>query len=284
MAMLQSSWVRAGAWSGFFAAVLAGWALLFGMAANFAALAPLSALGPGMAALAPLFPETSAGGALPAFIDAICSAGASPGESGPLSLSGMWALMALAMMMPTAVPLFRSYGDLVIGNPTRIPAVGLLGLLAGFAVVWLGFAGLAGLVQWGLSQADILTAGGILRHSWLTALLLALAGLYQFSSLKAACLSRCRAPLMFFLSNWRDGLSGAFLMGLQQGLFCLGCCWALMALAFVGGTMNLIWMGAAMLLMILEKLPFLGRHITAPLGLALMAASILVALFSFSNT
>ena len=195
----------------------------------------------------------------------------------------MWALMVLAMMMPTAVPLFRSYSDLSVGNPDRIPPVGLLGLAVGFCAAWLGFAAVGGLVHWALSLNGFLSDAGILQQSWLAALLLALAGLYQFSNLKAACLSRCRAPLMFFLSNWRDGVAGAFRMGLHQGVFCLGCCWALMALAFVGGTMNLLWMGGAMVLMTLEKLPFLGRYVTQPLGVALLTASILVSLTSFSN-
>ena len=83
--------------------------------------------------------------------------------------------------------------------------------------------------------------------------------------------------MTFLLANWRNGLGGALRMGLKQGVACLGCCWALMALAFVGGTMNLVWMGAAMLIMTVEKLPAVGRYVTAPLGAALVAGALAVA-------
>ena len=111
-----------------------------------------------------------------------------------------------------------------------------------------------------------------------TAALLAGAGLYQFSALKDACLAKCRMPLTYFMGHWRPGTAGALRMGLSLGLACFGCCWALMALAFVGGTMNLYWMGLATLFMIFEKLPDLGRHLQRPAGGALIAAAIAVLL------
>ena len=94
-----------------------------------------------------------------------------------------------------------------------------------------------------------------------------LAGAYQFSPLKAACLAKCRAPLGFFMQHWDEG---AWRNGLRLGLVCLGCCWALMALAFVGGVMNLAFMGLATAIMVIEKLPDLGRWLTRPLGGLLM--------------
>jgi len=106
--------------------------------------------------------------------------------------------------------------------------------------------------------------------------LLLLAGLYQFSPMKAACLARCRSPLAFFLSEWRGGMTGALHMGLKHGLDCLGCCWALMLLAFVGGTMNLIWMALATVLMTLEKLPSFGRPLTKPVGALLIFCAVYV--------
>lgn len=270
-------WGRARRWAGFFALVLGGWAALFAMTADFAARAPVSLLGPGMGLLAPVFDSASWGGMLPLAFDAICYAGPSSSDAAPIALFGMWLLMALAMMAPTAAPMLRTYGDLAAGNPRRVSPTGFWGLLAGFSVVWIGFAAFAALAQSASAWMGVVTVGGLLRSSWLAAALLASAGLYQFSRLKAACLSRCRSPMAFFLSHWREGVSGALHMGLRQGAACLGCCWALMALGFVGGTMNLVWMGGAMVLMTIEKLPTFGRYVTAPLGAALLASAAVVA-------
>ena len=271
------SWGATGRWGGFFAVVLCAWASLFAMSADFAAQAPLSLLGSGMELFAPMFPDGLSGGLLSLTIDAICFAGPKPGDAPPIVLVGMWSLMALAMMAPTATPMLRTYSNLAAGNPGRISSEGFWALLIGFCLVWLGFAILAAAAQWALARVGALSVGGLLRSNWLAAALLAAAGLYQFSALKAACLSRCRSPLAFFLSNWKAGITGALRMGLRQGVDCLGCCWALMALAFVGGTMNLVWMGAAMVLMTIEKLPTFGRYVTAPLGAALVASAAVVA-------
>jgi len=268
---------KAANWIGFFAVVLASWAALFAMSADFAGRAPVSLLGPGMALLAPVFPDVPGSGVLPSAFDAICFAGPSSGEAPFLVLFSMWSLMALAMMAPTAAPMLRTYGDLAAGNPDRIVPAEFWGLLAGFCLVWIGFAVVATLAHSASAWWGGMTVGGLLRSDWLAATLLAAAGLYQFSSIKAACLSRCRSPMAFFLSNWREGVGGALRMGSQQGLACLGCCWALMALAFVGGTMNLVWMGAAMVLMTVEKLPTFGRYITAPVGAVLIASAMVVA-------
>jgi predicted metal-binding membrane protein len=159
------------------------------MSAEFAARAPVSLLGPGMGFLAPLYAGPSGVGTLPWVLEALCFAGPSAGEAAPLALAGMWALMALAMMAPTAAPLLRTYGDLAAGNPGRVPPAGLWGLLTGFCAVWIGFAALAALAQWAAAAAGLMTVGGLLGSDWLAAALLALAGLYQFSALKAACLS-----------------------------------------------------------------------------------------------
>ena len=205
--LLESSWRTAGFWTAFFALVLIGWAALFAMSADFAARAPVSLLGPGMALLAPFYSASSGAAVLPFGLEALCLSGPSPGDAAPLALFGMWALMALAMMAPTAVPLLRTYGDLVVGNPERVSPAGFWALLAGFCLVWVGFAVIAALAQSLSSSAGLMTVGGLLGSDWLVAALLALAGLYQFSTLKAACLSRCRSPMAFFLSHWREGLA-----------------------------------------------------------------------------
>lgn len=200
-----------------------------------------------------------------AFIEAICSV--TPDEAGYFTAALMWLLMSAAMMAPTAFPAFTTYDDLP-GTETQ----GLAKLLLGYLTVWAGFAFAAAALQVALGNAGLIGTLGESRSVWLTALLFAAAGVYQFSALKEACLSRCRRPLTFFMAHWDEG---AFRNGLRLGADCLGCCWALMLLAFVGGTMNLVFMGLAMVLMTLEKLPELGTHITKPLGVGLIGLAIL---------
>ncbi len=182
----------------------------------------------------------------------------------------MWALMSAAMMAPTALPAFATYDDLGRSTQTRFGA-----LVAGYLCVWLGFSVLAGALQMGLFGAGLVSAFGDSLSVWLSAGLLMLAGLYQFSPVKEACLSKCRAPLTFFMAHWDEG---PLRNGLRLGLVCLGCCWALMLLAFVGGVMNLAFMGLATLIMVIEKLPQYGRILTRPLGLVLILSGITLAL------
>ena len=237
------------AWLGFFAIVGAAWVALYLMGGTFDA----------------------ADGPRRYGVDAwrdLCSV--SVGEAGWPTLMAMWSLMTVAMMLPSAFPMLRTYADLVHAG---VAAAGLAGLAVGYLVVWQVFAAAAAWAQIGLAAAGLLTPAGESLSHGLDALLLGVAGLYQWSALKHACASRCRAPLMFFMQHWRGGVGGAFVMGVRQGLDCLLCCVALMALAFVGGVMNLAWMGAALLLMTLEKLPRLGERVTRPLGIVLLVMS-----------
>ncbi len=208
------------------------------------------------------------------FWQAICRV--EPGLAGAPSIFLMWALMSVAMMAPTAVPTFATWDDLVQSG--KAPGFALL--LAGFLLVWVGFAVLATLAQIALATAGLVNPIGESIHAALNAALLAAAGLYQFSALKAACLAKCRHPLTFFMQHWQ---SGPWRMGLRLGAVCLGCCWALMMLAFVGGTMNLLWMGGAMVLMTLEKLPSIGAVLTRPLGYGLLAVSAAVVIFNLGG-
>ena len=182
----------------------------------------------------------------------------------------MWALMAAAMMAPTALPAFATYEDLGRSTDVRFGA-----LVAGYLAVWLGFSVLAGGLQMVLFSAGLVSAFGDSLSVWLSAGLLMVAGLYQFSPVKEACLSKCRAPLTFFMAHWDEG---PLKNGVRLGLVCLGCCWALMLLAFVGGVMNIAFMGLATLIMVIEKLPSFGRLLTRPLGVVLIAGAIFVAL------
>jgi predicted metal-binding membrane protein len=195
------------------------------------------------------------------FLAGLCRV--TPDAAGFARVTLMWALMSAAMMAPTALPAFTTYDDL----PTR----GRFGtLVAGYLAVWLGFSVLAAGLQIVLFRADLVSAFGDSRSAWLSAGLLAVAGGYQFSPLKDACLSRCRAPLTFFFQHWDEG---PWRNGLRLGLVCLGCCWALMLLAFVGGVMSLAFMGVATLIMLTEKLPQAGQVMTRPLGIGLLAAA-----------
>lgn len=199
------------------------------------------------------------------FWAALCAV--SPDMAGYGKLVLMWGLMSAAMMAPTFLPALATYEEL----PNTLPS-GLWQLLAGYLIVWSGFSTLAAALQLGLFANGFVTPLGESVSPWLTSALLITAGLYQFSRFKEACLAKCRMPLTFFMERWEDSRWNALKMGWQLGVLCLGCCWALMLLGFVGGTMNILWMGAATLLMTFEKLPDLGRYITKPLGLVLVAA------------
>jgi predicted metal-binding membrane protein len=120
------------------------------------------------------------------------------------------------------------------------------------------------------------------NSAWLTFALLVIAGVYQFSPLKRTCLARCRSPIAFLVGEWRPGAAGAFVMGARHGIFCIGCCWALMALLFVGGAMNLAWVAALAVAVALEKLVPSGERISMALGALLLAAGV-VNLWSLIN-
>lgn len=195
---------------------------------------------------------------------------ATPDISGFPNLFLMWSLMSAAMMLPTALPSFATYEDL--GHSSEIS---FGSLIAGYLLVWLGFAALAAGLQIGLMRFELLDGIGTSQSAAFSAFLLLLAGGYQFSKLKDACLSKCRMPLTFFMQHWEEG---PFRNGVRLGLVCLGCCWALMLLGFVGGVMSLGFMGLATLIMVLEKLPDIGRYISAPLGVILLASAPVVLL------
>lgn len=232
-------------WLAFFAGLLLCWVALF-----------LMAIPPELRAL-----EATYGASI---IEILC--GGLLGAAGFWSAFAMWGLMSAAMMAPTALPAFATYDDL-----SNVAATGFSQLLGGYVTAWLGFSIFAAAAQVGLYELGLVGGLGQSLSVPLTMALLIGAGLYQFSALKEACLSRCRAPLTFFMQHWEEG---PFRNGLRLGLDCVGCCWALMALGFVGGTMNLAFMGLAMVLMTLEKLPDLGRFVTKPLGVALILSGL----------
>ncbi|MBL8708201.1 MAG: DUF2182 domain-containing protein [Rhodospirillaceae bacterium] len=242
----------AASWVVFYLAILVAWVGLAWMAGD-GAIAPLAA-----------WSDVDADSFL-----ARCLASAAALDLDHLVI--MWALMSLGMMLPTTFPTLQRLAELLLGRPLAIRR--FLMFCAAYLLVWLGFSVVAAIAQSFLAGLGLMDETGRTQSGLVAALLFGFAGAYQFSRLKHACLSRCRHPMTFFLAQWREGSAGAFVMGLRHGRDCLGCCWALMLLAFVGGTMNLAWMGLAMILMLIEKLAGPGRYVTAPLGVVLILAA-----------
>ena len=174
-----------------------------------------------------------------------------------------------AMMGPTFVPTMHAYEDLITSADGS--RSGSVGVVLGFFVVWVGFAGLIAFAQYRLIEVGVLTAMGQSVSKYFSAALLLSAGVYQFTALKDRCLDHCRSPTFQFLAHWRTGFSGGAYMGLHHGAYCVACCWGLMVIGFVGGVMDLLWMGGATLLMTLEKLPQVGRYLTRPIGVGLIS-------------
>jgi len=183
-------------------------------------------------------------------------------------------VMMAAMMLPTMVPTLMSYEDLMASaNGTR---AGWFGVLLGYFIVWVGFAAVIAAVQLGLLFGGVIDMLGIPNSRWISAGLLIVVGAFQFTRAKEICHGVCHSPMMYFVGNWKTGFAGGLRMGLGLGVFCVVCCWGFMALGFVGGVMNLAWMGLATLFMILEKLPQIGHKVMKPMGVLLIAAGLVV--------
>jgi len=191
----------------------------------------------------------------------------------------MWTVMMAAMMLPSAAPLLLLIARINYGrfsSQRAFVATGIFGL--GYLAVWAGFSLLATLAQWGLLEARLVSPMMESASPWLSAALLAAAGAYEFTPLKNACLARCRSPLSVLMTQWREGFAGAWVLGLRHGAWCTGCCWLLMALLFVFGVMNLAWIAALSLLVVLEKLLRRPRWFPRAAGAALLGWGTLAAM------
>jgi predicted metal-binding membrane protein len=190
----------------------------------------------------------------------------------------MWSVMMVGMMAGSAFPVLlliaRGRAARASGRAGRHVAV----FAAGYLVVWIGFSVVAALAQWVLHEAALLSPMMTTASPQLGGAILIAAGVYQLTPMKGACLTHCRSPLGFLMGHWRDGLSGAFQMGLHHGLFCLGCCWALMCVLFVVGVMNLIWVAAITAFVLLEKVGPGGVWVARFAGVAMIAIGVRVAL------
>ena len=184
---------------------------------------------------------------------------------------GMWTVMMLAMMLPTAAPMVLSLAKISRGQSVATdPVAPATAFLFGYAIVLTAFSGIAAAMQWAFHQAAWTTMAGESTNRVFAATVLLGAGAFQFSQWKDACLHRCRSPLWFLMTQWQPGAIGGIKMGIAHGRFCIGCCWALMALMFVGGSMNLLWTAGLALLMLAEKALPAGRAIGRVAGVALI--------------
>jgi predicted metal-binding membrane protein len=188
-------------------------------------------------------------------------------------LLAMWWVMMIGMMLPGAAPMILTFATINRRRRARAQPYAPTALFAaGYLLAWGGFSVLATLAQWGLERLALLSPMDMTTTSArLGGLLFLAAGLYQLTPLKQACLLVCRSPFDFVVNHWRNGAGGALRMGLSHGLYCLGCCWILMALLFVGGVMNLLWVAVLAAVVLVEKLFPLGVWM-ARIGGVLLAA------------
>lgn len=193
-----------------------------------------------------------------------------PPAAEAVGLFAMWAVMMVAMMLPSAAPMILLFESIERHRRERAAAAApTAAFVAGYLLVWVGFSALAALVQVALHQAALLSPAMASTTPFLGGALLLTAGLWQWFPLKQTCLHHCRSPFHFLQHEWREGTAGAVRMGVAHGLYCLGCCWALMALLFVGGVMNLLWVAGIAGLVLVEKVARAGPWVGQVAGLAL---------------
>ena len=196
-----------------------------------------------------------------------------------LLILAMWVAMMVAMMLPSALPTILLIHRAIRNDPKiASPHRHMIAFVTGYIFAWCGFSLAATLLQWGLAQAALLSPMMVSASPWLGGAILIVAGIYQWTPFKQACLRHCRSPLGFLAEHWRPGMPGALRLGLHHGLYCVGCCWALMLLLFVGGVMSLLWIGAITAFVLVEKLAPYGAQGGRLSGLALVAAGVLVVL------
>ena len=184
----------------------------------------------------------------------------------------MWWVMMAAMMLPSAAPMILLFATINRKSQDKGETYTPTGVfVAGYLAAWGGFSIAATSLQWGLESMALVTPMMKINSVYVGGALLVGAGIYQLTPLKHACLRHCRSPLDFLMNHWRRGPAGALRMGLGHGLFCLGCCWVLMALLFYGGVMNLWWIAGLALYVLLEKFAPFGHWVGHFTGLLLVA-------------
>ena len=189
-----------------------------------------------------------------------------------LLLWAMWTVMMIGMMLPSASPLVLLYGAAARRSAPGTAGRQIYAIAAGYLIVWTVFSIGATALQRGLAALLLVSPMMEVTNSRVGATLLLLAGVYQLTPIKHACLRTCQSPLGFLMNRWKTGWRGAFVMGLEHGAYCVGCCWALMLLLFAGGVMNLTVIAALTAFVAFEKLAPLGLHGARISGVLLMAA------------
>lgn len=183
----------------------------------------------------------------------------------------IWWVMMPGMMLPSAAPMILTFAAVNQRKRERgQPFVQTMVFTAGYLVAWGLFGVFATLADWALERAALISPMTGRMTPILAAVVVIAAGIYQLTPLKSVCLTHCRSPFDFVLNHWRDGASGALRMGLEHGLYCLGCCWFLMALMFAAGIMSLLWMAVIAVFILLEKLLPVGTWLARAGGVAML--------------
>jgi predicted metal-binding membrane protein len=190
----------------------------------------------------------------------------------------MWVVMMIGMMVGTAAPVLLLFAGAHAGRGgRRVPWIVLV-FGFGYVIVWVAFSAGAALAQWALHSAAMLSPMMAASSPRVGGAILVAAGVYQLTPYKRTCLTHCRSPLGFLMTHWRGGTRGALLMGLRHGAYCLGCCWALMGVLFAVGVMNLLWVAALSVFVLMEKIGPAGIIIARVAGAAMIAFGSVVAL------
>lgn len=187
----------------------------------------------------------------------------------------MWWVMMIAMMVPSASPMVLLFTAIKRKQEAFVrPSAWLF--VGGYLLIWAAFSLIAALAQWGLERAGLLSVAMMSTNAMFGGVILLAAGLYQFTPVKNACLRYCQSPVLFLSRHWQPGAMGALRMGLRHGGYCLGCCWFLMALLFVGGVINLVWIAAIALYVACEKLLPLGHRLSRVAGVGLVVSGAII--------
>jgi predicted metal-binding membrane protein len=193
----------------------------------------------------------------------------------------MWVLMMIGMMVPSAAPMVLVFARYSRQRRDRSqPYTPAGAFLAGYLIVWTLFSLGATTLQWALDRAALLSPMMVSTSPSLGGGILIVAGVFQLTPYKSACLKHCRSPLEFFMKSWRSGVGGALRMGFEHGVYCTGCCWILMCILFVGGVMSLLWIGGITIFVLAEKLAPFGISLARVSGVALILGGTFVVLLS----
>jgi predicted metal-binding membrane protein len=189
----------------------------------------------------------------------------------------MWTVMMIGMMAASTMPVLLLFATVLteLGRP-KVPRA-VLAFGVGFLSVWIGFSVVATVAQWVMHDAALLTPALSASNPLLAGTIVIVAGVYQLTPLKHSCLMHCRSPLGSLMTTWHDGRTGAFRMGFDNGMYCLGCCWALMCVLFAIGVMNLMWVAALSVFVLFEKLRVGPPGVTRVTGAAMIVAGLIVA-------